>query len=290
MRVLVTGGTGMVGSQVVRELTARGAEVSVLTRDPAKANSLPAGATAVEGNLLDPKTIRHVFGGSDAVFLLNAQSPTEAQEGLQAICGMKLAGIARVVYQSVHDVDRVPYLPQFGAKLAIEHGLRGSGLAFTILRPNHFFQNDYWSRDALLHAGIYPQPLGNIGMSRVDVRDIAEAAAITLLSADHAGETYDLVGPDVLTGNDIARIWSQTLEREIRYAGQDLDAWEQQSLQYLPDWMVFNLRLMFEHFQQHGLKASAGALARLTRLLGHAPRPFAAFAKETAEGWKSQGA
>ncbi len=285
MRILVTGGTGTVGSHVVGALGASDAEVSVLTRDTGKTGSLPPGVSAVQGDLLDPKAVRRIFTGVDAVYLVNALSPTEAHEGLQAVCGMRLAGVRRIVYQSVHSADRVSYLPHFGAKVAIEHALRQSDIPFTILRPNHFFQNDAWSKDALLGPGIYPQPIGDVGLSRVDVRDIADAAAAALLTAGHEGQTYDIVGPEVLTGEDVAQVWSRVLGREIRYAGNDLDAWEQQSLQYLPEWMVFDVRLMFAHFQQHGLAGSEESVARLSRLIGHPPRSFEAYARETAAAW-----
>ncbi len=89
MQILVTGGTGTVGSAVVRELLARKQQVSVLTRDGSK--PLPAGVTAVEGNLLDPASVRRIFTGVDAVFLLNAVSQTEASEALMAITGMRTA-------------------------------------------------------------------------------------------------------------------------------------------------------------------------------------------------------
>lgn len=285
MNILVTGGTGTVGSHVTRELAARGARVSVLTRNPAKAKNLPSGVKAVEGDLLSAKTVQHVFNRTDGVFLLNAVGNTEAHEGLQAVCGMMLAGVKRIVYQSVQDVDRLPYLPHFGSKLAVEHAVRGSGIPFTILRPSHFFQNDYMTKDAI-RGGFYPQPIGNVGTSRVDARDIAEAAAASLLSAEHEGQTYDLVGPEVLTGDAVARIWSRALGRDVRYVGDDLDEWQRQMLQYLPDWLVFDLRLMFEHFQRHGLKGSPEAVARLTRVLGHPPRSFEAFANETAAQWQ----
>ena len=286
MKIVVTGGTGTVGSHVARELSARGAQVSVLTRNPAKAKNLPAGVKAVEGDLLSVKTVQQVFNGIDGVFLLNALGNTEAHEGLQAVCGMRLAGVKRIVYQSVQDVDRLPYLPHFGSKVAIEHAVRASGIPFTILRPSHFFQNDYMTKDAIL-TGFYPQPIGNVGTSRVDARDIAEAAAVSLLSAEHEGQTYDLVGPDVLTGDSVAEIRSHALGREVRYVGNDLDEWQRQMLQYLPDWLVFDLRLMFEHFQRHGLKGSPDAVARLTRVLGRPPRSFEAFARETAAQWQA---
>jgi uncharacterized protein YbjT (DUF2867 family) len=287
MAILVTGGTGTVGSQVVSELVKRGASVKVLTRDLAKANNLPAGVTAVQGNLQEVASIRRVFSGVDEVFLLNMVSPTETHEGLLSVCGMELAGVKRVVYLSVHHVDEAPWLPHFGSKVAVEEALRRSKLAFTILRPNNFYQNDYWYKDVLLNYGVYPQPIGDVGLSRVDVRDIAEAAAITLTSSGHERQSYDLAGPDAHTGESTARVWSKALNKPIAYGGNDLDAWEKQTLNYMPDWAAFDFRMMYAFFQQKGLKASNEAIDRLTRLLGHAPRSFETFANETALTWKS---
>ena len=285
MKILVTGGTGMVGSQLVRELLSRKADVSVLTRDAAKAAALPAGAKAITGNLQEPDTVRNVFNGFDAVFLLNPVSQTESHEALLAMCGMQLAGVKRVVYLSVQNADKAAWLPHFGSKVGVEEAIKQSGISYTILRPNNFFQNDYWAKDAMLQAGIYPQPLGDAGLSRVDVRDIAEAAALTLLSSDGEGETIDVVGPESVTGESTAATWSSALGRPIRYAGNDLDAWEQQQLQYLPNWMVFDFKMMYAFFQKHGLKATPQTIERQTRLLGHPPRDFATFARETAAQW-----
>ncbi len=286
MKVLVTGGTGMVGSQVVRELIGRGVAVSVLTRDPAKAKQFPEGVTPVEGNLLEPATVRRVFAGVDGVFLLNPVSQTEVSEGLMAVMGMRQARLKRLVYLSVQNADRAAWLPHFGSKVGVEAGIRRSGISFTILRPNNFFQNDYWYKDAMLQYGVYPQQLGDVGTSRVDIRDIAEAAALALTTSGHEGESYDLVGPEAHTGESTARAWSEALGKRIQYAGNDLDAWEKQSLQYLPDWQVFDFRMMYEHFQQDGLKATPEALERQAKLIGHAPRSFAAFAAETAAAWQ----
>ena len=289
MSVLVTGGTGMVGSLVVKELVARGADTRVLTRDPGKLRP-SRGVSAVQGNLQEPETVRRVFDGVERVFLLNAVSQTEASEALMALTGMRLAGVKHVVYLSVHKADAAAWLPHFGAKVGVEAALKVSGIPYTVLRPNNFFQNDYWLKDALLRYGVYPQPIGNVGLSRVDVRDIAEAAAIALTSSGHSGETYELVGPEVVTGSSTAAAWSQALKRPIVYAGDDLDAWEKQQLQYLPDWMVFDLRHMYAFFQKNGLIASDAAIARQTKLLGHRPRAFSDFATETAAMWQATAA
>jgi uncharacterized protein YbjT (DUF2867 family) len=286
MNILVTGGTGTVGSQVVRELLSRGAQVQVLTRDAAKASKLPAGVKAVTGDLSKVETVTRVFKGVDGVFLINTVTPTEVYEGLLSVCALRNENVKRLVYLSVHHADGAPWLPHFGGKLGVEEAVRKSGVPSTILRPNNFHQNDYWFKDALLQYGVYPQPIGDVGLHRVDVRDIAEAAAITLTSSGHEGQTYDLVGPEAHTGQSTAEVWSRALGREIKYGGNDLEAWEKQSLQYMPDWLVYDFKHMYAYFQAKGLKASPEAIDRQTKLLGHAPRSFGAFASETASAWK----
>jgi uncharacterized protein YbjT (DUF2867 family) len=285
MNVLVLGGSGTVGTQVVRELLKRGADVSLLTRDAKKA--APSGVKVVAGDLLDPTTIRTAFQGRDAVFLLNAVSATECHEGLMAVNGARMAGVKRVVYLSVQDADKAPHLPHFGAKLAVEAALKASGIPFTILRPNNFFQNDIWYKDVMLGYDVYPQPFGDAGLSRVDVRDIAEAAALALTTDAAPGETVNVVGPDVLTATATAATWGGVLGRKIAYGGNDLDAWEKQALTFMPTWMAFDFRLMYSTFQENGLTAAPGDVERLTALLRHPPRRFDEFAAETARSWSA---
>lgn len=286
MKILVIGGTGTVGSRVVHELLARKAVVQVLTRSADKAKGLPAGAQGVIGDLLDPGTVRSVFKGVDGVFMLIAVSTTETHEGIMAVNGMRMAGVKRVVYMSVHNLEQALHLPHFGSKLPVENVVKASGIPYTILRPNNFFQNDYLFKDAMLKYHIYPQPIGDLGLSRVDVRDIAEAAAIALTTHGHEGQTYNVVGPQVHTGKSTAEVWSRALGKTVAYGGNDLDAWEKQSLEFLPAWMVFDFRLMYAFFQDKGLKATQADIERQTKLLGHVPRSFEDFAMETARMWK----
>lgn len=287
MRILVIGGTGLVGTHVVKELVSRGVDVSVLTRKAGNVSGLPKDVRLVRGDLLNPITVRTIFRNVDRVFMLNPLSLSETSEGLFAINGIRKSRIDRIVYMSVHKLDHALYLPHFGSKLAIEQAIKNSGISYTILRPNNFYQNDYWSKDPMTRYGIYPQPLGQIGLSRVDVRDIADAAANALTKDDFVNKTYNLVGPDVLTGPQTAEIWSSVLGRPIKYAGDDLDSWEQKSLQFMSDWMAFDLKMMYEFFHTNGLLAEPGEIEQSTEILGHAPRPFKEFAKETAAYWKS---
>lgn len=285
MNILVLGGTGTVGSQVVRELMDAGSDVSVLTRDEENAAKLPSGVKAEIGDLRDPSTIRSVFNGKDGVFLLNAVSQTETNEGLMAVNGLTRAGVKKVVYVSVPGIEDAPHLPHFGSKMPIEYAIRKSGVPFTILKPNNFYQNDYWFKDVITGYGVYPQPLGGAGVSRVDVRDIAEVARAAFIGDGQNGESYHLAGPEALTGERTAKIWSEALGKDVVYGGDDMDVWEEQAKTMLPDWMAFDFRLMYEYFQEAGLRATDEELERLTEILGHEPRRYEDFVTETAAAW-----
>jgi uncharacterized protein YbjT (DUF2867 family) len=283
MAILVFGGTGTVGREVVRQLVARGEKVCVATRHAD--TSVPSGVEPRTADLTDPYSVGPVFDGIERVFLLNAVSPTEVQEGLCAVEWARRAGVKKIVYLSVQAADAAWHIPHFGGKVVIENAIRESGFEFTILRPNNFFQNDYWVKDAIVSHGVYPQPLGGVGVNRVDVRDIGEAAVKALTTPAGRNETFVLAGRDALTGQACADVYSRHLGRPVRYAGDDLDRWEQQARQMYPPALAFDFRMMYGLFHERGLLATAEDLRRLEAFLGHAPRRFDSFVAETVQQW-----
>lgn len=287
MSILVTGGTGTVGSQVVRRLVERGQHVSVLTRQGDKARSLPAGAQGVMGDLGDVGSLSKAMQGIERVFLLTPLSPTEAEKGIAAVRAARAAGVRHVVFLSVHNVEAGPHIPHFWSKIEIEKALKDSGLVHTLIMPNNFYQNDDWFKQAVLEYGVYPQPIGDIGLNRVDVQDIADAVVNALTQPGHEGKQYPLVGPVTLTGKDVAETYSRHLGRTIKYAGNDLNAWEVQALKMMPDWMVHDLKIMYKFFQEYGLVASKRDLSEQAKILGHPPRTFDAYVREVTAAWKA---
>jgi uncharacterized protein YbjT (DUF2867 family) len=89
-----------------------------------------------------------------------------------------------------------------------------------------------------------------------------------------SGRTLDVVGPEALTGESAARIWSEALGREIRYGGNDLDGFEQQLAAYGPDWLAYDMRLMMGGIQNHGMHPKDGAVDALTKILGRPLRTY----------------
>lgn len=288
MKVLVTGGTGNVGSKIISELLKRNVAVRALVRKQETAK-MPAAVEAVVGDLLDPVSVGKALQGVDKVYLLNAVVPDELTQGLIVFDLAKRLKLRHLVYHSVFKVDQFKDVPHFASKLAIENALHAFDLPYTVIRPNYFYQNDLTLKEALTKSGVYPMPLGDVGVSAVDVRDIAEAAAIALSTDDHFGKTYNVVGPEVLSGPTVASIWSDVLGQEIHYAGHDMDTFEDQMRKRSPSWSAFDIRMMFQGYLERGFTADETDIAALTTLLAHPPRKYEDFAKETVVSWRDSG-
>jgi uncharacterized protein YbjT (DUF2867 family) len=288
MKILVIGGTGMVGSTVVTGLLKQGVLVRVLSHSPEKLKKLPTGVEGFRADLDDPDTLPAAFDGIDGVFLLNAVGLDETDQGLFAVSAAKAAKVKKIVYLSVFMPQGSEKIPHFRSKLPVEKAVKESGLAYTILRPNNFFQNDLWLKDAIMQYSVYPQPIGGKGLNRVDVRDIADCAINALMKSGHENETYGVHGPDTLTGEGIAGTYTKHLGREVRYSGNDLDAWAEKAKNLMPEFMVTEMRIMYRFFQENGMIASKDDLERTQKLLGHKPRPFDDFVKEITVEWRSK--
>lgn len=282
MTILVIGATGRVGRHVVDQLVRRQANVRVLTRDAAKAE-FPAGVEVAEGDLLDLDAMRAALTGVRTLFLLNAVTGDEFTQAIITLNLAREAGIERVVYLSVFGADQAVNVPHFAVKHGSERMLEAMNFGATILRPTYFIDNEVMVKDVILQHGIYPMPIGSKGIAMVDARDIAEVAALELLRRDRLDEklpleTINVVGPDTLTGEDVAQIWSEVLDRTVVYGGDDSSGFEANMATFMPKWTAYEMRLMAERYVSDGMIPEEGDRERLTELLG---RPLHSY-RETA--------
>src|SRR4051795_11821456 len=286
MTILVTGATGAVGRRVVEQLVKRGADVRALVRDPAKAD-FPADVAVAQGELLDVDALRNAFSGVSTLFLLNAVVPDEFTQALIALNAARQAGIERIVYLSVIHSDRYVNVPHFAGKFGVERMIEQMGFGATILRPAYFMNNDHSVKDVVLGHGVYPMPIGDKGLAMVDARDLGEISALELVRREQASEPLPLerinvVGPDTLTGANVAAIWSEALGRPIHYGGDDTAAFEQNLRNYAPSWMALDMRLMAERFLLDGMLPEPGDVDRLAGMLGRPLRSYRDFVAEVA--------
>ena len=287
MKILVTGATGTAGREVVKALLQRGADVRVLTRKQPKSGTFPGAVEIALGDLSDPVSVAEALKGVDKLFLLIGNVADEFTQALTAYGLAKKAGLKHVTYLSVFKADQFLEVPHFAAKFAVEEAIRAGGMPYTILRPGYFVQNERQFKPVLTGAGVYPVPAGSQGLAVVDVRDIAEVAAISLTEEGHQGNSYDLVSSEMLTGPGAAATWSQLLGKKITYAGHgDFDGFEAQLRNSgMPSWIAYDLRVMFQGYVERGLSNTEYQTARFAALLGHQPRTYSSFAAELAKEW-----
>lgn len=279
MKILVTASTGTVGSRVVQKLKMKDdIEVLDATRNPQKPGQ-------IYFDFNNEQTMFDACRRADKAVLITPASPTELEEGLSFVETAKRAGLRHIVFMSIHQVERAPAIPHFASKIAIQEKLKSSGMLWTTIAPNNFYQNDLWFKASLCDFGIYPQPFGQKGLSRVDADDIAEALVNAVLDESDFGQIYPLIGPETLTAHDVCKVYSQILEREILYAGDNLQEWSDQNRKFLPEWLINDWVQMYRFFQEQGLKATAAEYIQQERILKRPPKSFESFVRDTVQKW-----
>jgi uncharacterized protein YbjT (DUF2867 family) len=284
MSILVTGATGTIGSLVVQGLAAAGAQVNAFVRTPGK-QLFPAGVTEVVGDLTDVASLRAALSSVRTLFLLNAVTPDEVTQALVALNLAREAGIERVVYLSVIHADQFTNVPHFTGKYTVERMIESLDIPATVLRPAYFMQNERMVEQTIQSYGVYPMPIGSTGVAMIDARDIADIAVAELLRRDRElapspHVTLELVGPERLTGESVAKIWSAALGREVTYGGDDVVAFEGQMASFGPSWLAYDMRLMMAGIQKFGMHGADGAADRLRAMLGRPLRKYTDFVNE----------
>jgi len=271
MRILIIGGTGTIGSYVVRRLLAERAPLRVLTTSIERAKYLPHGVDPFIGNLERPDTYFEAFKGVTHVFMVNQQSENEIGQSLFAIELAKEAAVAKFVYLSIHKAHAGDTVSHFKPKIMTEYALRGSGMNYVFICPGNFYQNDLCFKTALNKDKMYDQPLGNIGLSRVDLRDVAEAVSVVIYTSRFDRQRIVLAGPDVWTGERTASQLSKQLNMDITYTGDDLKSFKNKYYLYHPRWIVDEWSATYNFYQKNGSIASLEEEHLLRKVLDREP-------------------
>jgi len=282
-KILVTGATGTIGTQVVAALSARGAaSVRAAARGATKA-VLPKGVEGVELVLGDTSSVDSALAGVSAAFLLTPFVPDQVALGTHFIDRAKAAGVKRIVKLSAIGCEVEPGIQLGRWHRAIERHLEASGLEFTFLRPNNFMQNfvGYYPPDK---EGVIYLPWGTGAASFIDALDVGRVAAVALTSGGHAGKAYALTGPAAFGIAEAANAIGNATGRTIRYVDVPEAAARSSMLGAgMPEWMTDGM------MELHAID-KAGYAAAVTddvaTLTGKPARSFAEYAAENAASWK----
>jgi NAD(P)H dehydrogenase (quinone) len=200
----ITGATGQLGRKVVASLLrqALASDIVAVVRDARKAANLGIGIRAADYR--EPPALERAFAGIYKLLLISSSSfDTRQAEHANVIAAAKAAGVRHVVYTSLLHADR--WAPAFARDhVMTEEWLKGSGLAYTILRNGWYWENHTAALGASLAQGAIVGGAGDAKISWASRQDFADAAVAVLTGGGHAGKTYELAGDTPYTMGDLA--------------------------------------------------------------------------------------
>jgi uncharacterized protein YbjT (DUF2867 family) len=212
--LLITGATGNIGRELVRELDARQVDMRLLVRDPERAAALPKRAQRAVADLEDVGSLKAAFEDVDRLFLLTQGSGTAQAEN--AIVAAQASGVEHIVLLSSFHAGFDP-VPAMGCwHRDREDAIRASGIPATFLRCGGFMTNALdWAASIREGSPVF-DATGPGKVAPIAASDIAAVAAHALTEDGHAGQIYTLTGSEAFTTAEMVDILGATIGRDIR--------------------------------------------------------------------------
>jgi uncharacterized protein YbjT (DUF2867 family) len=279
--ILVTGATGTVGPHVVRQLRDRDVPVRVASRDPESAREQFPDCEAVRFDFADPVTYGPALGGVESVFLVRPGPVAAVEAEMFPFLDAMAAAGSRCVLLSVQGADRNPLLPH----ARLESGLRERGIPSTFLRAGFFMDNLHtFHRPEIWGRGEIWVPAGDAALAMVDARDVATVGVAALLDGSHAGAAYEPTGAERVTFDDVARVMTAELGREVRYVRPSFArfAWHARRRRGF-DWRFVLVQCLLYALARLGIGTAPTDDVR--RVTGEAPRDIADYVRVHRDAW-----
>ena len=284
-KILITGATGNVGSELITALRKRGLanQVVAADRNPAKAQAKlgnDIGYTRLD--FADASSFAPAFTDIEKLFLMRPPALSDVPRYIApAIDAAKHAGVRQIVFLSLLGAEKNRVVPH--AK--IEDALRDADVPWTMLRPSFFMQNlNTTHRDEIRDGNELFVPAGNGRTSFIDVRDIAAVAALALAEAGHEYQSYALTGSEALTYGEVAAMMTEVLGRNIAYRNPSL-------LAFIARWQARGAALdyilvMAAIYTTARLGLAGGITGELPRLLGRTPITVRQYIEDYRAAWE----
>jgi len=288
--ILVTGASGNIGSEVVKQLLAVTPAVSIKAAVHSRQNvkNVKDGdrvkVIPIDYNELD--TLREALKDVDKLFLLTPDVPNAPDLASNAVSEAKKVGIRHIVKQSVMGADLEADVGTMRLHCQVEKIIEQSGIPFTFLRPNEFMQNFInFYRPSIKGNNAFYIPLEDAKVSLVDVRDIAAIAVESLIDEDkHKNKTYLITGPEALSYHQVAEVLSNATGRKISYVNiSEEEAKAAMKEIGMSDWLIITVSELSDYFRKGKASEVSPAVEEVT---GRKPISFSQFANDYADAFR----
>lgn len=291
--ILVTGATGTLGSEVVRQLSSATPAVNIKAalHSAQSIKKVKEEGDRVEVVLIDynkPETLKEALNQVDKLFLLTPDVPNAHELASNLVIEAKKAGIRHIVKQSVMGADLEADVGTMRLHRQAEKIIEKSGIPFTFLRPNEFMQNFInFHSPSIKNNNAFYLPLEDAKVSLVDVRDIA-AVAVKSLTEDrndkHDNKTYLITGPEAQSYHQAAEILSNATDKKISYVNiSEEEARGAMKEMGMSDWIINTISELYDYFRKGNASQVSSAVEEVT---GKKPISFSQFAKDYAGAFR----
>ncbi len=278
--LFITGATGNIGIHLTKLLTGQNTPFTAgVTRNAGEA---PFPVARIDYN--QPDRLEEAFAGHSILYLLIPDDERALDWAAHAITAARKAGVNHLVRSSgIGAAAHSPYqvLRYLGQ---IEDMVRESGLDYTIVRPNSFFQNLSTHHAQAIRNGSLYLPQREAKVSYVDVRDVAGAvAAILQHPHQHVNQSYTITGERALSTREVTDTLSRAIGKTVAYKSIPDEDYMKSMRQYgLPEW---NARNLLSLYQADRAGETALITSTVLQLTGQSPISFAQFVEDYWQVW-----
>jgi uncharacterized protein YbjT (DUF2867 family) len=290
--ILVSGATGTVGSEVVKQLSSfSNVNIKVGARSVEKIKNLESG-DKVKGVHIDynkPESLKEALKNIDKLFLLAPAVPNAQELESNLVNEAKMAGVRYIVKQSVMGADEDADVEIMRQHRKAEKIIEESGIPYTFLRPNEFMQNFInFHGHSIKNNNAFYLPLENAKVSVVDVRDIA-AVAVKALTENgnnnnnnkHKNKKYLITGPEALSYHQMAELLSNATGKRISYVSiSEEEARAGMKEIGMDNWLINTISELSNYFKKGRASQVSSAVEEVT---GEKPISFSQFTNDYAE-------
>ncbi len=277
--ILLTGVTGKTGGATAQALLGKGVPLRAIVRNADKAAPLKAaGIELVVGDVSDPAVLARALTGVTKALMIMPNGEHQLTLEKQFIDAAKTAGVKHLVKMSSMEAVADAKAPIPKIHYAAGQYLAASGLAWTLLKPNFFMQNFLGSAGTIKEQGKFFLPMADGRTVMADVRDIGAVAAEVLTGSGHAGQAYEITGPEVLGFADAAERFTRVLGRKVEYVHVPMPAYRQTLSRFLTN--EWHLNAVCELFQEIADGQDLHIADTVQKLTGKPPRSLEQFIRD----------
>ena len=284
--ILLTGATGKTGSATAKALNEKGITFRALIRNEEKRGDIESlGGEVVIGSIENKEAVDQSMVDVETVLILLPNSENQLSLEKQLVDSAKQAGAKRVVKMSSIEATPDATSPIPKLHLESEEYIKQSGLNWTMIKPNFYMQNLLASAGTIKDQGKIFLPMGEGKTGMIDTTDVGKVLAKVLSEDGHESMNHEITGPEILSFNEVAEIFSKGLDKQVDYVDVPLAAYKETLGQFLTNqWHLDAVIDLFKGIADGGIEEKTDTYSEL---MGESPKSLSEFISENSFIFKS---